>query len=130
MTGYARDVMRAPALLSLGFAIAACGSHPAEPADPATPPTPAGASAPADAAASDGPVLVGVALQVTPADAMVAIDDDDRGTASSLPVVVPLAPGIHQLVITRDGYTPYRVEFAVSDKTERFTVELVRAPAR
>jgi hypothetical protein len=75
-------------------------------------------------------VLVGVALQVTPADAMVAIDDDDRGTASSLPVVVPLAPGIHQLVITRDGYTPYRVEFAVSDKTERFTVELVRAPAR
>lgn len=127
MTGYAGHVMRA-LLMSCAFAIASCGSHPRDPAGPASP-APAAKSAPTDTAVPDGPVIVGVALRVTPADAMVSIDDKDGAMASELPSVVPLAPGIHQLVITRDDYTPYRVEFTVSDKTERFTVELVRAPA-
>ena len=40
--------------------------------------------------------------------------------------MVPLKPGLHQLVITAEGYSAYRAELIVSDKTERFVVRLER----
>ena len=73
--------------------------------------------------AAPEPDIVGVALSVTPSTALVSIDDVERGPASSLGVV-PLEPGVHYVVITQDGYKPYRVEFVVTDKTERMTVRL------
>jgi hypothetical protein len=66
---------------------------------------------------------------VTPADADVTIDDDAPARASTLPEVVALKPGIHQLVVAKDGYKTYRVEFAVvSGKTEVFSVQLEAKP--
>jgi glucose/arabinose dehydrogenase len=112
---------------TLVVALLACGGAPARPPPPATPEHAAVAT---DAALPDAPQLPavpGVALKVTPADAEVAIDGVARGVASALPLVVALEPGVHQLVITRDGYAPYRVEFLVADKPETFAVRLERA---
>ncbi|MBA2544944.1 MAG: PEGA domain-containing protein [Deltaproteobacteria bacterium] len=104
-------------------ALVACsgGDHPI--ARPATPAANAGAGEPTKAA----PVVVGVALTVSPSNAVVTIDDVERGPANQLERVIALDPGLHQLIVTLDGYKPYRAEFTVSDKTERFTVRLERA---
>jgi len=101
--------------------IAACGGH----APPRQPPAPAN-PAPVAPAVVEEHVTVGVALAVTPSDAEIELDEVPYGPASKLPPIVALEPGVHQLVITREGYKPYRVEFAVSDKTESFTIRLQR----
>lgn len=104
--------------------VVACGGR-AEPVAPVRAPAPPPSVRP-DAPAA--PEVIGVALAVTPPAAHVMIDDVDRGAASELPAVVPLEPGLHSIVITHEGYKPFRVEFAVSNKTERITVRL--DPAR
>jgi hypothetical protein len=67
---------------------------------------------------------VGVAFDVEPQDAQVAIDDEPRGKAEELERVVTLAPGLHTFVITLAGYKTYRAEFSVTDKVEKFVVKL------
>jgi hypothetical protein len=56
-------------------------------------------------------VAVGVALDIAPGDATVEVE-----------------PGLHTLVVTRDGYQPYRAEFTVTDKIEHFVVRLQPLP--
>ncbi|MGE5185173.1 MAG: hypothetical protein ACM31C_24055 [Acidobacteriota bacterium] len=106
-------------------ALAACGGSPAPPpAPPAARPAP-----PASPPPKPAPPANGISLKVTPPDAVVSIDDEPPQPASALPEIVALKPGIHQLVITKDGYKAYRVEFSiVSGKTETFGVQL--EPAR
>lgn len=96
----------------------ACGGSKAPP--PAKPP----AAGSGSDASSD--VSVGLALIVTPSDAIVELDDIRMGAAANLDPVFALAPGLHTLVITREGYKPYRIEFSVTDKVERFDIKLER----
>lgn len=93
--------------------LAACGSDqkPHMPAPPGDGPPP---SRP----------VIGVELDVSPAQALVSIDEIDRGSATALAKVIALEPGLHRLIVTFDGYKPYRAEFMVSNKTEHFTVHL------
>jgi len=84
-------------------------------------------AAPSDAGvAGDATALVGVgaALDVTPRDATVTIDDIVMGKASELDPVVALTPGLHTLVIAQPGFKSYRAEFSVTDKVEKFVVKL------
>jgi hypothetical protein len=107
-------------------ALAACGGRPT--ATHVRPPGADGGSAQqstADVVAA--PPIIGVALVVTPPEASVAIDDVERGPASKLAGAIALEPGLHWMIVQLDGYEPYRAEFTVSDKTERFTVRLKRA---
>lgn len=108
--------MRAVAILALG--LAACGGdrHPRT------------VTSPADAVPAPVNPVVGVELEVLPAGALVSIDETDRGPAATLARVIALEPGLHRLIVTFDGYKPYRAEFMVSNKTEHFTVHL--RPAR
>jgi hypothetical protein len=101
--------------------VAACsgGSHPSTTAH----------AVPSDAAAADAaPALTGIgaALDVTPRDATVTIDDIVMGRANELDPVVALAPGLHTLVIAQPGFKSYRAEFSVTDKVEKFVVKLER----
>jgi hypothetical protein len=109
--------MKRLAIVVVALGLWACGHHPAATPRQQPPPPPA----PADAAVS---AKLGVALTVTPADAEVEIDGTSYGVASALPPVIELKPGLYTLVVKRDGYTPYRVEFSLSDKTESFAVHL------
>jgi hypothetical protein len=77
--------------------------------------------APADAAPLTG---VGIALDVTPREATVTIDDIAMGRANQLDPVVALAPGLHTLVVEHAGHKAYRAEFSVTDKVETFKVVL------
>ena len=99
--------------------VAACsgGSHPST----TTHVAPSDAAGPADATVLVG---VGAALDVTPRDATVTIDDIVMGRANELDPVVALAPGLHTLVIAQPGYKSYRAEFSVTDKVEKFVVKL------
>lgn len=67
---------------------------------------------------------VGVALDVTPSDATVTIDEVMMGKVSELDPVIALAPGLHTLVVAQRGFKSYRVEFSVTDKVEKFVVKL------
>ena len=67
---------------------------------------------------------VGIALDVTPREATVTIDDVVMGRANQLDPVVALAPGLHTLVVEQPGHKAYRAEFSVTDKVEKFTVVL------
>lgn len=69
-------------------------------------------------------VTVGAALQITPTEATVTIDDIVMGRAVELDPVIALAPGLHTLVVAQPGFKPYRMEFAVTDKIESFTIKL------
>lgn len=69
-------------------------------------------------------MTVGLALDVTPPDAEVMVDDRAYGKASELASPIALEPGLHALVVSRAGYKPYRAEFSVTDKIETFTVKL------
>ena len=107
--------MRALALVL----VVACGDHKTHPATPTSPVA-------HDAAPSP---TIGIALEVSPLDANVMIDDVDRGRASKLARAIALEPGLHTLIVTLAGYKPYRAEFTVSDKLESFTVRLESATA-
>jgi hypothetical protein len=102
-------------LLLLLLLLCACGAPAAQ--TTATPPAP---PAEPDAPAT-GP---GVQLHVSPPEAEVTIDDQVLGPASTLPAVIPLAPGLHALVVSHPGHRTYRVEFTVADAAETFTVSL------
>lgn len=97
----------------------ACGGSKATP--PAKPPAAAGSGS--DPSPS---VSVGLALTVTPSDAIVELDDIRMGAAANIDPVFALAPGLHTLVITRESYKPYRIEFSVTDKVEKFDIKLER----
>jgi hypothetical protein len=71
-----------------------------------------------------GAVKIGVALAVTPPDAEVWIDGVSRGKASDLGPVIELKPGLYTLVVARAGFSSFRVEFTVGDKTESFAIHL------
>jgi len=88
--------------------------------------TPAGAGDAGVSPPDSAPALTGVgaALDVTPPDAVVTIDDIVMGKASELDPVVALAPGLHTLVVAQPGYKSYRAEFSVTDKVESFVVKL------
>jgi len=102
--------------------LVACRGEPAPRAPEARPVTSShGPDRPVDAR-----VITGVALDVSPADAEIEIDGDSVGVASSLPAVVVLEPGAHQLVVRHPGYEPYRAEFIISEGTERFIISLER----
>ena len=70
--------------------LAACGSD-QKPHMPAPP---------ADAAPSRP--VVGVELEISPAQALVSIDEVDRGPAAELAKVISLEPGLHRLIVTFD----------------------------
>lgn len=104
--------------LAIASLLAAC-SHPSPPPRSTSEPGPH-----ADAHAEPPSAKVGVALDVTPADANVIIDGESHGEAGKLPKVLELKPGLYTLVIERAGYNSYRVEFSVADKVESFSVHL------
>jgi hypothetical protein len=83
-----------------------------------------GAAATTGGGAVQPAVSVGVALQVTPAEATVVIDDMVLGRAAQLAPVIALAPGLHTLEIKQEGFKAYRAEFSVTDKVEAFVVKL------
>jgi hypothetical protein len=97
----------------------ACGG--AKPTATSGGPPPGTGSDPAHAGVGS---TVGVALEVTPRDAIVEIDDIAFGKAATLDPVIALAPGLHTLVVTHEGHKTYRAEFSVTDKTETFVVKL------
>ncbi len=108
--------------VALAFVLTACsGPHVAP--RPAPPPAPAPVTV-HEPPPPEKPAIIGIVLDVSPADAEVVVDGVSRGAASALSAGVPLDPGVHQLVIKRDGFRPYRVEFTVSDKAEEFAVRL------
>lgn len=112
-------------VIALVIALVACGGgHPA--ARPITSTIERDASPPPPPPPQPAPLVIGIALVVTPTDAEVSIDDVARGPAHTLAKPIELEPGLHQLIVTRDGYKPYRAEFTVSDKTEKFTIHLER----
>jgi hypothetical protein len=113
MRSLAATVTPVRAFLVLLVLVAACGSS-------------AGRGSRARPAAAR--VAVGVALDIAPADATVEVDERTLGAASSLDRVIGLEPGLHTLVVTRDGYQPYRAEFTVTDKIEHFVVRLQPLP--
>ncbi|MBS1124327.1 MAG: hypothetical protein H6Q90_6555 [Deltaproteobacteria bacterium] len=121
--------MTAPARVAACLALlVSCGGHRAtQVSEPATAPLSAAPTAKAEPVVFK-PMIVGVELIVSPPEAQVFIDDVLYGEASMLDAVISLEPGLHQLVIRHDGYKPYRVELAVSDKTETVAVSL--EPAR
>ena len=104
--------------IAIAWLVAACGHS--SPPPKAVPPPPA----PVDAAAAPVAAKVGVALDVTPADAEVLINGVSHGEAGKLAPVIELKPGLYTLVIEHAGYTSYRVEFSVADKVESFSVHL------
>ncbi len=111
-------------LFAIATLVACGGSH----APPPAPPAPRHV-APPPPPPKPPPPPNGISLHVTPTDADVSIDDEPPQPASALPEVVALKPGIHQLVISKDGFKAYRVEFSVvTDHTETFSVRL--EPAR
>ncbi len=85
---------------------------PSEPAAPAIAPAPA--------------QRTGLFLFVEPADAEIAIDGRPKGLASDLGEtgLVPLAPGIYQVTVSRPGYATWRAEVAVRTDPQRFDVVL------
>ena len=111
--------------LTIALALVACGGS-ARPT-----PVPVVAPKPKPPIVQEPPapeaMIVGVVLAVSPGEAEVSIDDVERGPASKLQRAIALEPGLHQLIVTLEGYKPYRAEFTVSDKTEKFTVHLERA---
>lgn len=91
------------------FGIAACGGG----AKQATTPPPA-----VDAARAS------LAFDVEPSDADVEIDGAARGKASDLGAI-ELAPGPHQIVISKAGFEVWRGEVALETKPETIQVRLV-----
>ena len=107
----------------------ACGSKGGGPATSATtkPPTVNGTSKTqtgSGSGSSEELTGVGIALDVTPNEATVTIDDVVMGKVTELDRMVALAPGLHTLVIAQHGFKSYRVEFSVTDKVEKFVVNL------
>lgn len=73
-------------------------------------------------AAPRGP---GVTLKVDPADATIVVDGQEVGSAAGLPGgFVALAPGIHQIAISKPGYETWRAEVMVHEEPEAITIQL------
>ena len=109
-----------PSWCALVSALAlACGPPAAPVTKPPPPPPQLDAGTPIDATTT-----IGLALTVTPPDAEVLIDGVSYGKASDLDPVVELKPGLYTLLVSRAGYTSYRVEFSIGEKTESFDVKL------
>lgn len=106
----------------------ACGGKGGGPSTPTTSTTddatPTGTGSQTGSSSAGELTGVGVALDVTPPDATVTIDDVMMGKVFELDPVIALAPGLHTLVIARATFKTYRVEFSVTDKVEKFVVRL------
>jgi hypothetical protein len=106
--------------------VLACSGQPRHQDKPVGSKPDAGAGSATVAADSDERSIAGVQVTVTPADAEVVIDGTSFGVASMR--VIPLDPGLHQLVVRLAGYKPFRVELTVANKTEHLTVRLEPIP--
>ncbi len=69
----------------------------------------------------------GVWLRVTPADAELLVDGESFGPATGLHPTegfLQLDPGIHQIVVRKEGFTTWRAEVAVKADTEPIDITL------
>ncbi|MEM9558437.1 MAG: hypothetical protein AAGC60_29565 [Acidobacteriota bacterium] len=85
---------------------------PAQPAAPAPPPTPR---------STDPQAL---RLQITPADAVVHLDDEPLGAAADLPASLQLEPGVYVLEVSHSALPPQRLVFGVADEAISIAVDL------
>jgi len=65
-------------------------------------------------------------LDIEPTDAEVEVDGSPRGKASEL-AALDLAPGLHQIVITKPGFEIWRGEVALEKQIETIQVRLIPA---
>ena len=102
--------MRAAAVLAIVLAAAGCRSKP-----------PVKAAAPAPATPADTRPRLLVDLE--PADAEILIDDAPVGTGESVSSL-PLDPGLHRIVVRKEGYETYRAEVTIETDDESLRVQL------
>src|SRR5512138_3521972 len=76
---------------------------------------------------TDTPAQASVTLDVEPADATVEIDGGQRGTAASLGGKITLSRGVHQIVLSKQGFEVWRGELEVANQSETLQVKLVPA---
>ncbi len=88
------------------------------------------ATAAKSAAAKPAPVTAKLTI-VAPSGAAVEVDGKPRGLigADGSLVLTGLAPGDHQLVVTADGYEPWRGTFVMSAASTRFEAPIKKKPA-
>jgi hypothetical protein len=99
----------------------ACGPRPAP-----APPGPSGPAAPATDAASPAPQKPGVRLKIDPPDALVFVDGKAHDLAGG-DGFVELEPGLHQVMIRREGYQTWRAEVTVKDGVELLDLKLEKS---
>jgi hypothetical protein len=65
-------------------------------------------------------------LDVEPSDAEIVVDGEILGTVAELMTtqLLPLEPGIHQIVIRKEGFRTWRAEVAVKEEAEVVRVRL------
>lgn len=108
--------MRAVAFLLLLAAAAPLGCR--KPAAKAPAPPPAAPAEPPDTR----PRLT---VDVEPADAEILIDDAPVGSGESVSAL-PLDPGLHTIVVRKEGYDTYRAEVEIEAEDESLRVQLDR----
>jgi hypothetical protein len=67
-----------------------------------------------------------IMFECKPAEALVNVDGDDRGTAARIAEAggLTLPHGLHRIEITHPGFRPFRFELILGDKPETLKVEL------
>lgn len=81
---------------------------------------------PVTVTAPSAPVaMVVLTFDVKPADAEVEVDGAPRGKASEIPTL-ELAPGPHQIVISKKGFEVWRGEVSLETDPETIQVRLVK----
>jgi hypothetical protein len=67
-----------------------------------------------------------IKFECTPAEALVNVDGEDKGTAASIAETggLTLPHGLHRIEITHPGFRPFRFELILGDKPESLRVEL------
>jgi hypothetical protein len=67
-----------------------------------------------------------IRLDCKPADALVNVDGEDKGSAAAITAkgALTLPRGLHRIEITRPGFRPFRFELILGEKPETLKVEL------
>ena len=86
-------------------------------------PGPVGPGGPAPAADAPAKARQGVRIHIEPSDAIVFVDGQQKDLAAGTGFV-ELEPGLHEVMVQRDGYKTWRAEVTVGEKVELLDLKL------